>query len=164
MPNHPVERAPSLSPNVIVVVLATAGITVSLMQTLVIPLVPRLPGLIGTSAADTTWAITTLLAAAVATPVAGRLGDMFGKRRLLLVSLALLAVGLVIAGLAGSVPLFVVGRALRGFRTVMAIAAGAALLALALAAFLPSRPPDPRVHLPRADARRLPQSQFAART
>ncbi|WP_181958507.1 MFS transporter [Nonomuraea diastatica] len=62
------------------------------MQTLIIPLVPQLPALLGTTASDATWAITaTLLAGAVATPVVGRLGDMYGKRRMLLVSLALLA-------------------------------------------------------------------------
>ena len=52
----------------LVVVLAFSGIVVSLMQTTVIPLVPRLPTLLNASAADTTWAVTaTLLAAAVAT-------------------------------------------------------------------------------------------------
>ncbi|OKI44654.1 hypothetical protein A6A29_35140 [Streptomyces sp. TSRI0281] len=75
-------------------VLALAGVVVALMQTIVIPLVPELPRLLDASAADTTWAITaTLLAGAVATPVMGRLGDMYGKRRMLLVSLGLLAPG-----------------------------------------------------------------------
>ena len=41
----------------------------------------------------------TLLAGAVATPVLGRLGDMFGKRRMLLVSLAVLVTGSVVCGL-----------------------------------------------------------------
>ncbi|MFG1688155.1 cytochrome P450 [Nonomuraea sp. NPDC049269] len=73
----------------IVAVLAFAGIVTASMQTLVIPLVPRLPSLLGASAS---WAVTaTLLAAAIATPVVGRLGDMYGKRRMLLISLTLLA-------------------------------------------------------------------------
>jgi MFS family permease len=58
---------------VIVAVLAFAGIVVSLMQTLVIPIVPDLPKLLSAPASDTAWAVTaTLLAAAVATPVVGR--------------------------------------------------------------------------------------------
>ncbi|NUT49812.1 MAG: MFS transporter, partial [Saccharothrix sp.] len=101
--------------NTIIAVLASGGIVVSLMQTVVIPLVPRLPELLRADAADTAWAITaTLLAAAVATPVVGRLGDMYGKRRLLLVSLALLVAGSVVGALSDSLPPMVVGRALQG--------------------------------------------------
>ncbi|GAB3442218.1 MFS transporter [Streptomonospora sediminis] len=96
-------------------VLAFAGIVVSLMQTVVIPLVPILPRLVGASAADTTWAITvTLLASAVATPVVGRLGDMYGKRRMLLVSVSLLVIGSVVCGLSTSLPPLIAGRALQG--------------------------------------------------
>jgi MFS family permease len=99
----------------LVVVLAFSGIVVSLMQTTVIPLVPRLPTLLNASAADTTWAVTaTLLAAAVATPVMGRLGDMYGKRRLLLVSLALMVTGSVVAALSSALAPFIVGRVLQG--------------------------------------------------
>ncbi|MGP4014517.1 MFS transporter [Saccharopolyspora sp. 5N708] len=101
--------------NTVVLVLALGGIVVSLMQTLVIPLVPRLPALLGASAADATWAITaTLLAGAVATPVVGRLGDMYGKRRMLLVSLVLLVVGSAVCGLSDTLPPMVVGRVLQG--------------------------------------------------
>lgn len=99
----------------IVAVLALAGIVVALMQTLIVPIVPRLPELIDASATDTAWAITvTLLASAVAVPVMGRLGDMFGKRRLLLVSLALLVAGSAIAALSTSLAPLIVGRALQG--------------------------------------------------
>jgi EmrB/QacA subfamily drug resistance transporter len=104
-----------LRPNVVVAVLALGGITVSLMQTLVIPLIPRLPGLLGASPGDTAWVITaTLLASAVATPVVGRLGDMYGKRRMLLISLVLLVAGSVVAALAVSLVPMIVGRALQG--------------------------------------------------
>jgi MFS family permease len=99
----------------VVAVLAFAGIVVSTMQTLVIPLIPTLPALVNASISDTAWAVTaTLLSASVATPVAGRLGDMYGKRRLLLISLVLLMAGSVVAALAGSLPPLVIGRALQG--------------------------------------------------
>ncbi|MFF9487077.1 MFS transporter [Streptomyces sp. NPDC014676] len=99
----------------VVPVLALSGIVVSLMQTLVIPIVGQLPQYLNASAADTAWAITaTLLAAAVATPVMGRLGDMYGKRRMLLVSMAMLVVGSVVAGLSDSLVPMIVGRALQG--------------------------------------------------
>ncbi|MET9908179.1 MFS transporter [Streptomyces sp. NPDC006476] len=102
-------------PNVVVAVLALAGIVVSLMQTLVIPIVPELPTLLHASASNTAWAVTaTLLAAAVATPVVGRLGDMIGKRRMLVVSILLLVSGSVVCALADSLVPMIVGRTLQG--------------------------------------------------
>ncbi|WP_422647507.1 MFS transporter [Actinoalloteichus caeruleus] len=108
----PTDRPPA---NTVVAVLAFSGIVVSLMQTVVIPLVPQLPNLLGAPAADTTWAITaTLLAAAVATPTMGRLGDMYGKRRMLLISLALLVAGSVVCALSDSLSPMIAGRVLQG--------------------------------------------------
>ena len=64
-----------------VIVLCLGGLVAALMQTLVIPIQPELPQLLGTSRSNASWVITaTLLAAAVAMPIAGRLGDMFGKQ------------------------------------------------------------------------------------
>ncbi|ANH92112.1 MULTISPECIES: MFS transporter [unclassified Streptomyces] len=102
-------------PNAIVAVLAFGGIVVSLMQTLVIPIVSELPKLLHASASDAAWVVTaTLLAAAIATPVMGRLGDMYGKRRMLLLSLVMLVAGSVVAALSDSLAPMVVGRALQG--------------------------------------------------
>ncbi len=102
-------------PNVVVAVLAMGGIVVALMQTLVIPLLPMFPSLLGSSPADTTWVVTsTLLAGAIATPVVGRLGDMYGKRRMLLVSLVMLVAGSVIAALSHSLLPLVAGRVVQG--------------------------------------------------
>ncbi|MDQ3786380.1 MAG: MFS transporter [Actinomycetota bacterium] len=85
------------------------------MQTLVIPLIPSLPAILGTDASDASWVITvTLLAAAVITPVSGRLGDLYGKRRVLLVSVAVLVTGSVVSALASSLVPMVVGRGLQG--------------------------------------------------
>ncbi|MFI6565298.1 MFS transporter [Streptomyces sp. NPDC050534] len=101
--------------NAVVAVLAFGGIVVSLMQTLVIPIVPELPKLLNAPASDTAWAVTaTLLAAAVAVPMMGRLGDMYGKRRMLLASLVLLIAGSVTAAFSDSLAPMIVGRALQG--------------------------------------------------
>ncbi|MEU5298158.1 MFS transporter [Streptomyces umbrinus] len=108
------DSAPPRS-NAVVAVLAFAGIVVSLMQTLVIPIVPELPKYLDASASNAAWAVTaTLLAAAVATPVVGRLGDMFGKRRMLLVSIVLLVSGSVVAAFSDSLVPMIVGRVLQG--------------------------------------------------
>ncbi|MEV6413813.1 MFS transporter [Kribbella sp. NPDC051718] len=114
----PTARSPK--PTAVVAVLAFGGIVVSLMQTLVIPLIPELPMLLHAKASGTAWVITaTLLAAAVAVPVVGRLGDMYGKRRMLLVSLGLLITGSVIAALSDSLTPMLVGRILQGMASAV---------------------------------------------
>ncbi|MGO1802515.1 MAG: MFS transporter, partial [Microbacteriaceae bacterium] len=85
------------------------------MFTLVVPLQAELPELLNASREDTTWVVTiTLLVAAVATPISGRLGDMYGKRRVVIVLMIMLIVGSVIAALSGSIIGVIVGRALQG--------------------------------------------------
>ncbi|KAA9132416.1 MFS transporter [Microbacterium caowuchunii] len=99
----------------IVAVLAIAGMASSFMFTLVVPIQAKLPELLDASRDDTAWVITsTLLASAVITPIAGRLGDMYGKRRIVLVLLALLVLGSVIAALSTGIIGVIVGRTLQG--------------------------------------------------
>ncbi|MGW6740008.1 MFS transporter [Streptomyces sp. NPDC055025] len=106
---------PSARSGVIVLVLACAGIVAALMQTLVVPLVGELPRILDTSPSNASWAvIATLLAGAICTPVVGRLGDMFGKRRMLLICVVPLVAGSVVCALADSLVPMVIGRALQG--------------------------------------------------
>ncbi|NEW37286.1 MFS transporter, partial [Nocardia cyriacigeorgica] len=87
----------------LVTVLAFAGILAALMQTIVIPLAAQLPDMLGVGADSASWVITaTLLTAAVVTPISGRLGDMYGKRRVLLVCLAILTLGCAICALSST--------------------------------------------------------------
>jgi MFS family permease len=102
-------------PNAIIAVLAFAGIVAALMQTLVVPLIGELPTLLHTTASNASWAVTaTLLAAAITTPAIGRLGDLYGKRRLMLACTVPLIAGSVICALAGSLVPMIVGRGLQG--------------------------------------------------
>lgn len=99
----------------IVAVLALAGLASSFMFTLVVPIQAKLPELLHASREDTAWVVTaTLLAAAVITPIAGRLGDMYGKRRIVLVLLATLVLGSIIAALSPGIVGVIIGRALQG--------------------------------------------------
>ncbi|MFE3740127.1 MFS transporter [Streptomyces sp. NPDC059134] len=107
--------APAARSGTVVAALAAAGIVASLMGTLMIPLIGELPGLLHTSASSASWVITApLLTGAVATPVFGRLGDLYGKRRLLLVCVALLVAGSLVCALTSSLIPMVVGRAVQG--------------------------------------------------
>ncbi|NBF00474.1 MFS transporter [Nonomuraea sp. KC401] len=88
---------------------------VSMMFTLMVPIIPDLPRLLSAPAEDASWAITsTLLSSAVFTPVSGRLGDMYGKRRMMVISLALMVIGSAICVFTSSLPLVVLGRTLQG--------------------------------------------------
>jgi MFS family permease len=99
----------------IVAVLAIAGLAASIMFTLVVPIQAKLPELLDASRDDTAWVITaTLVASAVITPIAGRLGDMYGKRRILLILLLVLVLGSVISALSHDIVSMIVGRTLQG--------------------------------------------------
>lgn len=125
----------SRHPSVLVVVLSAAGIAVSLMQTLIVPVIPELPRMLGVGAADASWAITaTLLTAAVATPVFGRFGDMYGPRRMLIVSALGLTAGSLVCALSSTLVPFVLGRGLQGL--------GMAIIPLGIAVLRAAMPPE----------------------
>ena len=102
-------------PALILGVLALGCGAFALLQTIVAPALPVLQRDLHTSTSGAAWVFTSfLLASSVATPIAGRLGDMFGKKRVLVISLSLLAAGSFLAALATSLPLLIVARAIQG--------------------------------------------------
>ncbi|MFD5636032.1 MFS transporter [Streptomyces sp. NPDC127077] len=106
---------PSARAGGVVATLAFAGTVAAIMQTLVTPLIAELPQILHTTPANSAWVITvTLLVAAVCVPVSGRLGDLVGKRRMLLACSVPLAVGSVVCALSSSVVPMIVGRGLQG--------------------------------------------------
>jgi MFS family permease len=116
--SHSETRSPRRrpSPSAITIVLALSGTVVSLMQTLVIPLLPAFPGILGVTIDDASWLVTaTLLSSAVAIPVFSRCADMYGKRKLMVLCLAVMAVGSVLAAVGGSFLWLIIGRTLQGF-------------------------------------------------
>src|SRR5947208_8994726 len=80
--------------NVTLAILTLAGFAFALQQTMVIPALPALQRDLHTTTTWVTWLLTVfLLVASVATPVLGKLGDQYGKERLLLISLTVFFVG-----------------------------------------------------------------------
>lgn len=101
---------------IIIATLASGGIAVSLEKTAVVPLLPEYPRVFGVTGDDVSWLVTvTLLTAAVATPIVSRLADMFGKRRMLLIAMAMMIVGAFTASLGGTFFWALAGRAIQGF-------------------------------------------------
>ncbi|WP_258133597.1 MFS transporter [Arthrobacter sp. MYb224] len=97
-------------------ILALCGMVVALQQTLVVPLLPDFPVILDVSAEDSSWLVTaTLLSAAIFTPVISRMADMYGKRKMLLLALAVMTLGSLVAALGGSFGALIAGRAMQGF-------------------------------------------------
>lgn len=102
-------------PLVAITVLASCGLLVSLVQTMVVPLLPQFPRLMSVSPSTASWLITAnLIAGAVSAPVLGRLGDMYGKRRMLLVALGMVGSGSLLGAIAPNIAVLLAGRVLQG--------------------------------------------------
>src|SRR5437588_12056466 len=109
------QRATSPSPRIILAVLAFGGLSYACLQSLVVPALPQIQGSLHTSESAVGWVLTAfLLSASVATPIIGRLGDMYGKGRLLMIVLLMLALGTLISAVASSLWLMILGRVIQG--------------------------------------------------
>jgi MFS family permease len=101
--------------DLVVTVLALAGAIFAVLQAAVVPALPDINRALGAGPSSGTWILTVnLLATAVLTPVLGRMGDIYGKDRMLRVVLTALMLGTLVCGLAPSLPVMLAGRAAQG--------------------------------------------------
>ena len=113
------------SPSRTLFILALGALAYTLAQTMIVPALPAIQRELDTSAASVTWLLTAfLISASVTTPILGRLGDMYGKERMLLLALILFGAGTLIAAFGHSLGIYIAGRAVQG--------AGGAVLPLAI--------------------------------
>jgi MFS family permease len=118
--------APEQGTAMFAVVLST--VPGAVVQISVLPVLPELERDLGTNAIGVAWIVTAfLISAAVATPIVGRLGDMYGRRNALIVTLATMTAGCVVSAVGDSLAAVVVGRVLQG------VGAGTLPVAFALA-------------------------------
>jgi EmrB/QacA subfamily drug resistance transporter len=109
------ESADRTHPNVTLAVLALGGLSYAMLSSLVVPALPTMQHELHTTETGITWLLTGyLLAASVGTAIIGRLGDMYGKERLLLWTLAILTFGTLLAALASSLTVLIAARAIQG--------------------------------------------------
>src|SRR3954449_2388474 len=110
-----VDEAPRQHYGITLAVLATAALAYAVSQTMVAPALPAIQEDLHTTTTEVTWVLTIyLLTASIATPVLGRLGDMFGKERVLVAVLIGFAVGSLVCALSHSIGVLVTGRAIQG--------------------------------------------------
>jgi EmrB/QacA subfamily drug resistance transporter len=110
------EAAPErIHPNVTLAVLSVAGLAYAVLSSAVVPALPTIQHSLHTTETGVTWLLTGyLLSASVGTAILGRLGDMYGKERLLVWTLGLLSVGTVLAAVSHSLLLLIVARVIQG--------------------------------------------------
>jgi len=110
-----VSERPRQHHNVTLAVLALACTAFAIQQTMVIPALPVLQRELHTSTTWATWVLTVfLLVACVSTPIIGKLGDQYGKERLLAISLLVFLLGCIGCALAWNVASLIGFRALAG--------------------------------------------------
>jgi len=120
--------------NVTFTLLAVAAVAYALLQSLVAPALLTIQHDLDTTTAGAAWILTAyLLSASVFTPIAGRLGDMYGKKRTMVVVLIVLAFGTLLAALATSIGVMIVARVIQG--------AGGAVFPLSFAIIRDEFPP-----------------------
>src|SRR5271156_2929299 len=102
-------------PTLILAVLSLAGVAYAMLSSSVVPALPTIQRALHTSETDITWLLTGyLLSASVGTAIIGRLGDMYGKERLLLWTLVVLAAGTLLAAVSSSLVLLILARFIQG--------------------------------------------------
>ena len=121
--------------NVTLAALTLAGIAFAFQQTMVVPALPVLQRELDTTTTWATWVLTVfLLVASVATPIIGKLGDQYGKERLLVISLSVFLLGCIGCALAWNIWSLIACRALAGV--------GAAVFPLSFAIIRDEFPPE----------------------
>src|SRR3954453_15539317 len=99
----------------VLVLLLSGGVTYALSQTLILPAMPALVESLDADALAVSWLLTAfLVAASVATPLLGRMGDLFGRGRVLSATMAVFLAGSVLCATADSLGVLIAGRILQG--------------------------------------------------
>src|SRR5271154_591031 len=102
-------------PTLVLAVLSLGGLAYAMLSSSVVPALPTMERALHTTETDITWLLTAyLLSASVGTAIIGRLGDMYGKERLLLYTLIVLAGGTLLAAVSSSLIVIVIARFIQG--------------------------------------------------
>jgi MFS family permease len=106
----------------LVFVLVGVAMVAGIVSSLGAPLIPSVARMLHVPLYTAQWSLTVaLLAAAVAAPIVGRLGDGPRRRETIIGGLAIVFVGSIIAGLANSLIVLIVGRAMQGLGLSLAV-------------------------------------------
>ncbi|HYK26597.1 MAG TPA: MFS transporter [Streptosporangiaceae bacterium] len=111
----PRAQSHSAQPSVILAVLSLGALAYALLSSAVIPALPTIQHDLHASETGVTWLLTGfLLSASVGTAIIGKLGDLYGKQRMLVWTLGILSAGTLLAALSGSLAILITARVIQG--------------------------------------------------
>src|SRR5829696_1478057 len=117
----PAGTAPRSMTNGGLFVLALGAIDFGLEQSMIVPALPDFAQTYDASLIAVGWLATAyLLTAIVAVPLLSRLGDLYGKRRMILVSVSAFAAGSLLCAVTDSIAVAIVGRGVQGIGAAIA--------------------------------------------
>lgn len=103
------------SPWMTLAILSSLGIIATSAETMVLPAIPDFINELTISYGDSSWILAALLVmGAVMTPIAGKLSDIYGKKKILLIILGVYILGLLLGSLAFNFLTLVTARAIQG--------------------------------------------------
>jgi Arabinose efflux permease len=102
------------------VILTVSLLLISYVETMVLPGIPTIIDDLSTTATIGSWITSiVLLVAAVVSPIFGKLGDIYGKKKMMLVAIGFYTVGVSIAGFSTNVYFLIFARAIQGIGLAM---------------------------------------------
>ena len=108
----------------VLAVLSSLATMVMYAETMLIPALPDLIDEFNVSYSTSSWILSAyLIPGAVMTPIAGKLSDIYGRKKVLLVIMAVYAIGIAMAGFAESIYFLFLSRAIQGIGIAMFVIA-----------------------------------------
>jgi MFS family permease len=106
----------------VLAVLSSVATMIMYAETMLIPALPDLIDEFSVSYSMSSWILSAyLIPGAVMTPIAGKLSDIYGRKKVLLVIMAVYAMGIAMAGFAEDIYLLFISRAIQGIGISMSL-------------------------------------------
>ena len=100
---------------IILGILGSVGLVTTYGETMIIPAIPDLIHEFDISYSLSSWILTSyLIAGAVMTPISGKLSDIYGRKRILLILMVIYTIGLSFGGLSSNFTLLILARIIQG--------------------------------------------------
>ena len=100
---------------IILGILCSVGLVTTYGETMIIPAIPDLIHEFDISYSLSSWILTSyLIAGAVMTPIAGKLSDIHGRKKVLLILMVIYTIGLSFGGLSSNFTILILARIIQG--------------------------------------------------
>lgn len=104
----------------ILVILSCLGLIVMFDETMILPAIPDFIREFNISYSTSSWLLSAyIIAAAVMTPIGGKLSDIYGKKKILLIIMAVYAVGIMAGRFATNIEFMIAARVAQGVGMAM---------------------------------------------